>query len=580
MTTPKRRATVMLDFIQSLRIRSRDLQIIPLRLNHAQRTIWNRIEERLNARQKVWLITLKARREGVSTFLESLMLTRTILDDYVHSLVMASNAGNTSEIWRMASTMVDNSPWKKYVEKKNKELHIGKSKLIVATAGSPDATRGFDLTCLHLSEVAFWENDATMLAAMQCLPDHLDTFCFIESTANGKTGQGEQFYDAWCRAESGESEFIPIFLPWFAMPEYSRPGYVYKHQYKKRSDVPQLILEDLDAEESALHQEFKLTAGQLAWRRWAIPNKCDGDLDKFNQEYPATPDAAFIQSGNPMFRTADLLPFQADVRRGERFRIDGGRFVFDPNGYLEVWKHPEPGHTYVIGADTSMGYDEGSGREQRSRSSACVLDMATMEQCAEYDASTPPHVQARHLAVMGTRYNNALLAPEVTSSGGGGGRELIVYLKEHQYWNIHIWRHADRIRREQGHLYGWETNSRTRPMMIARIREFVNEKCGTLHSATLLKQLANFGENESGRTEALSGHDDLLFAFGIALCSRRENWFPKAEQVVSITRNTFDPSAFGFPMTAHTVGESVAEHWRKLKRGPKQSIEDKDYLAL
>lgn len=572
----------MLHFLQSLRIRSRDLQIIPLRLNEAQLIIWRALEERLNTRKKCWVVALKARREGVSTLFEALMLTRTILDDYVHSLVMASNAGNTAEIWRMASTMTDNSPWKRYVEKRNKELHIGKSKLMVATAGSADATRGFDLTCLHLSEMAFWENSNTMLAAMQCLPDQLDTFCFIESTANGKTGQGEQFYDTWCRAVSGESEFLPIFLPWFAMPEYSRPNYVFKHEYKRRrkGQEAQLVLEELDAEEQELVAAFHLTAGQLAWRRWAIPNKCEGDLDKFNQEYPATADSAFIQSGLPMFRNADLLPFQRDVRRGERFRLEGGRWVFDPQGCVEVWKHPEPGHTYVIGADTSMGYDGDGKRSKRSRSSACILDMMTLEQVAEYDASTPPHIQARHLAVMGNRYNNALLAPEVTSSGGGGGRELIVYLKELNYWNIHIWRHADRIRREQGSIYGWETNSRTRPMMIARIREVINERTTTIHSAELMKQLSNFGENDSGRTEALSGHDDLLFAFGIALCSRRENYFAPQLSAPAST-NPFNPAAYGFPMHEHTVSESLSAHFKKLqKRLPGTALADKDYMAL
>jgi hypothetical protein len=574
----RKRADVMLHFLQSLRIRSRELQIIPLRLNHAQSSIWQAIEDRLNNKKKVWLITLKARREGVSTLFEALMLTRTILDDYVHSLVMASNTKNTAEIWNMARTMVDNSPWHKYVEAKNKELHIGKSKLIVATAGTADTTRGFDLTCLHLSELAYWENPNTMVAALQCLPDYLDTFCFIESTANGKVGRGEQFYDMWCRAASGDSEFIPIFLPWFAMPEYHRPGYVYKERYKAHASTPQLVLEDLDAEEVELKKAFQLDAGQLAWRRWAISNKCEGSLDTFNAEYPSTPDSAFVASGNPMFRNADLIPFQRDVRRGESFHIEGSRFVFDPQGYVEVWKHPEAGHTYVIGADTSMGYDEGTGRAQRSRSSACVLDMTTLEQCAEYDASTPPHMQARHLAALGNKYNNALLAPEVTASGGGGGRELIVYLKELNYWNIHVWRHADRIRREQGSIYGWETNSRTRPMMIARIREVINERTTTIHSAALLKQLANFGENEAGRTEALSGHDDLLFAFGIALCSRRENYFP-ATNVVPITQNKFDPSSFGFPMHAYAANEAVARHWQMLQKKAKR-LPEKDWLAL
>jgi hypothetical protein len=41
-----------------------------------------------------------------------------------------------------------------------------------------------------------------------------------------------------------------------------------------------------------------------------------------------------------------------------------------------------------------------------------------------------------------------------------------------------------------------------------------------------MKQLSDFGEKDSGRMEAMSGHDDLLMAYGIALVSRSENYFP------------------------------------------------------
>ena len=39
----------------------------------------------------------------------------------------------------------------------------------------------------------------------------------------------------------------------------------------------------------------------MAWRRWAIKNKCQGDGDLFKQEYPATPLEAFRHAGNPVF---------------------------------------------------------------------------------------------------------------------------------------------------------------------------------------------------------------------------------------------------------------------------------------
>lgn len=66
--------------------------------------------------------------------------------------------------------------------------------------------------------------------------------------------------------------------------------------------------------------------------------------------------------------------------------------------------------------------------------------------------------------------------------------------------------------------------------MLARIREVVMERSAVIHSKRLFGQLSAFGENDSGRMEALQGHDDLLFAWGIALMSRSENYFKMPPQ--------------------------------------------------
>ena len=184
------RSDLFLKFIRQYHVRAQHLRIVPLRFWEPQRLIWEKIKDRLDRKQKVWLIILKARRMGISTLCESLILSRVIQQDHVHSMVMASNSGNTQEIWRMASTMIDHSPWKPYSYKARKEIVVGNSRLTVATAATPDAVRAWDLTCLHGSELAFWERPETLLSALQCLPDHVDTFCFLESTANGKIGNG------------------------------------------------------------------------------------------------------------------------------------------------------------------------------------------------------------------------------------------------------------------------------------------------------------------------------------------------------------------------------------------------------
>lgn len=554
--------------MESFKIRRQDLTISPFRFNEPQERVWSIIAPKLDARQNVWLICLKARRLGMSTFLEALMLARTLIEDHVHSLVMASNAGNTNEIWRMASTMIDHSPWKGYAYKARKEILLGRSKLTVATAATPDAVRGWDLTCVHGSETAFWERPETLLAALQCIPDNIDTFCFLESTANGKTGIGGLFYEEWKRASDPKegSDFIPIFLPWHSFTRYQRAGWMFADDYVKKPKKVELVLDALTDEEREMRETLHLTAPQLAWRRWAIATKCQGDLDKFNQEYPTTAEMAFIQAGLPFFRRADLLPFYQHVKKGARYIIRDQKLVPDTQGYFEVFTEPKAGGQYVVGCDTSFGFNE----KARSRSTAQVLDMETLEQVAEYEAATAPHVQARHLATIGRYYNNAVLAPEVQASGGGGGKEIIVYLRALDYWNIYIdtARSADKVGRKPMVVYGWETNSKTRPRMIARLREVISERSVVIRSEKLLTQIGSIGENESHHVEALQGHDDLLFAFMIALVVRVEVY--TAMQPGTAPR-TWERSleSIGLDIQEYSFEEAMQKHREKVLRGEK-----------
>src|SRR5262249_6795200 len=145
------------------------------------------------------------------------------------------------------------------------KIELGTSFLEISSAGSPESERSGDITAFHGSEVAFWPNDQTLTATMQSIPDDPSVFSmgFLESTANGKVGDGEMFYDEWNRAAEGESDWLPIFLAWHDFPEYFMPG---------------LKVEDWDTEEKELVKRFKVNQGQLAWRRRKIANDLKGDV--------------------------------------------------------------------------------------------------------------------------------------------------------------------------------------------------------------------------------------------------------------------------------------------------------------
>ena len=515
------RSARWLHFIESLKIRTNDEATgkpATKRLihRHGQQTVWDTVKEKIDRLEPIRLIVLKSRRVGISTQINSWLTTFIASADQVNALITAHKRKPAKEIWGMSKFFVTSSPLlSRLATIGNDTITIGRSQLRVTTAGTPESERGVDLTAWLADEAAFYERPEVWIATMQCLPTSNSIFSIgvIASTANGKVGEGEMFYDEWTRAQEGESDWVPIFLPWWKEPEYRLPG---------------KSIEQATPAEKMLRQQYEVNDEQLAWRRMIIRNKLKGDEEMFHQEYPSSPNEAFIATGTPFFLPHQLQFMEPDIHKGKNYLIEAnGSITPYEKGYLQIWKMPEPGHQYVIGADSSMGIEDAKGSDRHSRSAGEVFDMETLEQVAEYDAATAPHLFAKHLAGMGRLYNEALIAPEVQSSGGGGGREILVYLREtYEYWNIHRWQgQPDKIQRHQAILYGWETNARTRPRMLARIREVIMEKSVTIHSRRLMNQIENFGESDEGYMEAQAGRDDLLFAFGIALMSRTENYY-------------------------------------------------------
>ena len=132
-------------------------------------------------------------------------------------------------------------------------------------------------------------------------------------------------------------------------------------------------MKTLDDEEKALYKEFKLTPEQLHWRRRCIANKCNGDIEQFHQEYPSTPEEAFIASGRPKFNQQSLKKYrekqEKPIMKGYlEIKDKQLKFIEDSSGYINIWKMPQPNKFYVIGADVSEGLATGD------YSCAVVLD--------------------------------------------------------------------------------------------------------------------------------------------------------------------------------------------------------------
>ena len=294
-----------------LKIRDKDGGLVPFRLNAAQQYAHRKIEEQKEKTGKVRAIILKGRQQGLSTYTEGRFYWKVSGEFGKSAWILTHRQDATDNLFGMVNRFHTNMPdaLRPSTKKSNaKELSFDKlqSGYRVSTAGGKGSGRATTAQYFHSSESAFYPDPDEIWAAIgQTIPNSDGTEIIIESTANGI---GDNFHQRWMDAVTGESEYVPIFIPWFWQPEY-------RMQLEANEE---LDLTDAEQELVRLHKMDKM---QLKWRRQKIKSDFGGREEWFNQEYPCTPEEAFVSVG------ADPFITQADVHNGMRpssaFEADG-----------------------------------------------------------------------------------------------------------------------------------------------------------------------------------------------------------------------------------------------------------------
>ena len=380
-----------------------------------------------------------------------------------------------------------------------------RSSIRCTTAGSKGFGRGDNFTNVHLSEVAFWPGDIkkSILGIMQAVPYDKNTTVVIESTANGFN----EFKDMWDAAVKGENEWRAVFLPWFMEPEY-------------RTSVPPGTV--WTEEELALKERFSLDDEQLAWRRWCIRNNCGGDEALFRQEYPCTPDEAFIMSGENFFSNEQIIALRAAARApsqsGEFAGPEpetgaaptGWEWTEKKNGCIRIWEMPEKGVPYVLGGDTA-----GEGSDCFT---AWVVDNRTGIQVAELQLRMSEIHYARQVYCLGRFYNDALCAIEVNFS-----TYPEMKLEEWHYPVLYQRERFDTFANVYVKSFGWQTSPKTRPMMLANLHTVMEEAPESVRSFWTLGEMLTFVYDKDRKPQAAVGqHDDLVMAAAICQMARTQ----------------------------------------------------------
>jgi len=492
----------------------------PLRYNGAQWKLSGVLQEEIRKKRPVRLIALKARQQGVSTWWESVGYSRTVREPGLRGLVLSHDPEGTGNLYMMYRNYYENDPEQLPTLSLNmtgiRFAHGGQ--VLIQTAAKRFAGSGQTYQFVHFSEQAKWPfPQETSLSVLQSVANIPNTMVLNESTAYGA---GNHFHTEWEAAIKGESEWRPVFLAWWEHREYRLPldrvemGDIGRHE----------AYNVYDGQETDLIERFGLLMEQLAWRRWCIRANCGGNVLLFMQEYPSSPEEAFLSGGAPRFdvrvlqswysTAADPLFIGRTELRLEQ-KLPTTDLLKDDNGWLRIWDYPESTARYVIFGDCAGCDSEGD------HNAAVVLRVSGLpwKLVATVHGMRGADLYARALANVGHLYAGREL-PTLGWEVNGVGEAMQSHLRhwypeERCYHRIPI----DKMTRRPQQRIGWYTGHITRHNLIEDLDAAIRDETVEVQDEDTILELLSFQRvpgNRNGEHKP-GAKDDRVFALGGAL---------------------------------------------------------------
>ena len=188
-------------------------------------------------------------------------------------------------------------------------------------------------------------------------------------------------------------------------------------------------------------------------------------------------------------------------------------------GLLAIWTPPAVGRHYILGADTAWG-------RTGSYSAAGVFEWETAEQVAELWGRPHPNECAYELFELHKRYNHAYTGVERAGEGQERDGDAVVVVEKLRDLMLDCsCAQGQRLPRLYYHDHlspepkvpGWQTDGKSRPVMLGEFREAVREGQVTIRSRGGVGEMMTFIQGENGRPEAIKGaYDDRPMAYAVA----------------------------------------------------------------
>tara|TARA_R110000824_G_scaffold135955_5_gene299435 strand:- start:907 stop:2481 length:1575 start_codon:yes stop_codon:yes gene_type:complete len=409
-------------------------------------------------------VILKARQLGISTVTAAYVAWLMLFHRDKNVLVIATKFGTASNLVKKVKAMIKNLPdWMQITSisiDNRASFELSNGSQIKASSTSGDAGRSEALSLLVIDEAAHVEGLEELWTGLY---PTLSTGgrCIALSTPNGV---GNWFHETYTKAESGENDFNLTMLPWDVHPDRDQ-------------------------------EWFKKETRNMSKRQIAQELECN-----------------FNMSGETVF-SPDQIQYIKQMCEDPRHRTG-----FDRN--LWIWREYEKAGKYFISADVARG-------DGKDFSVFHVFRVDTNEIVAEYKGKPTPDIFAEVLISAGKEYGNALLVVENNTVGFSvleklvnRGYPSIYYSKKgsHEYVEGYIGEYMTSA------IPGFSTTQKTRPLIIAKMEEFVRNKLIKIYSRRTVSEMEQFIW-KSGRPQASrKSNDDLIMASAIG-CWVRETVF-------------------------------------------------------
>ncbi len=415
------------------------------------------------------------------------------------------------------------------------------------TLANPNAGRSGTYQFLCVTESAYLQEEGVANATnvlnglMKCVPFEPDTIIIEESTAKGATGD---FYDSYQggitfeQLKAGQNGKVRVFCPWWKFED-------------SRMDPSGEGIEsedDLTSDERELADKWKLDLHQVAWMRWAIREECKGDFQRFEQDYPFDDESCFLKSGRGRFGSEGLAYQDKVVKTSVpefgvlEYDERADRVLFRPTSEAEArvvrFEQPRVGCSYIQSTDPATGDSQTSGLDPDSNSygvirkgylmngrwhePALVMRNICYADGTRFGNWWDTDIVEEEIYRMARYYGGCKIAVEVNKDRG-----LIELLKLRNDADLYQREMFNRREQVTTNAYGWNTDVRTREMVISTLARALREAGkGKVSEGIecrcpwLVAQLKNFVTKANGRSEAASGkHDDdvLMLAIGLQL---------------------------------------------------------------